>query len=160
MTEKHTIENKLKLCKRCILPETFPGIKFTEEGICNHCVREKNLKVDSTEKKSEYRRKLDDLLQDIKGQAPAYDAIMAYSGGKDSSYTIKLLKERYDLRILAYSFDNHFLSPLAKENIARMFYCFYQVNASVFIPTRKFPVSDFYATVAIESFLGIYFSFM
>lgn len=120
MTEKPNIENKLRICKRCILPETFPGIKFTQEGICNHCEREKNLKVDSIKKKFEYRQKLDDLLQDIKGQAPAYDAIMAYSGGKDSSYTMKLIKERYDLRILAYTFDNHFLSPLAKENIARI----------------------------------------
>ena len=120
MTEKPNIENELKICKRCILPETFPGIKFTEEGICNHCEREKNLKVDSMKKKSEYRQKLDHLLRDIKGQAPAYDAIMAYSGGKDSSYTMKLLKERYNLRMLAYTFDNHFLSPLAKENIAKI----------------------------------------
>ena len=120
MIEKHNIKNELKLCNRCILPETFPGIKFSDDGICNHCNRQKTLTVDTIEKKSEYRQKLDDLLKGIKGQAPAYDAIMAYSGGKDSSYTMKLLKERYDLRILAYTFDNHFLSPLANENIAKI----------------------------------------
>jgi len=120
MIKKHNTESELKLCKRCILPETFPGIKFTEEGICNHCEREKALTVDTIEKKPEYRQKLDDLLTDIKDRAPAYDAIMAYSGGKDSSYTMKLLKERYNLRILAYTFDNHFLSPLANENITKI----------------------------------------
>jgi len=112
--------NRLKICTKCILPETFPGIKFNDDGICNHCEREKTLKVNAIEKKSEYRRRLDDLLKDIKDQAPAYDAIMAYSGGKDSSYTMKLLKERYDLRILAFTFDNHFLSPLAHENISKI----------------------------------------
>ena len=27
----------MKLCTRCVLPETFPGIKFDEHGVCNHC---------------------------------------------------------------------------------------------------------------------------
>ena len=42
---------------------------------------------------------------------------MAYSGGKDSSYTLKLLRERYDLKILAFTLDNHFVSPVAWKNI-------------------------------------------
>jgi len=25
------------ICKKCILPETFPGIKFNDEGVCNQC---------------------------------------------------------------------------------------------------------------------------
>jgi len=29
----------LKLCTRCVLPETFPGIKFDDEGVCNYCHR-------------------------------------------------------------------------------------------------------------------------
>jgi hypothetical protein len=45
---------------------------------------------------------------------------MAFSGGKDSSYTLKILRERYDLRILAYTFDNHFVSPFAWKNIERI----------------------------------------
>lgn len=68
-------------------------------------------------KKADYRRKLDEVVASIKGKAPSYDAIMAYSGGKDSSYTLKLLRERYDLRVLALTFDNHFVSPTAFENI-------------------------------------------
>ncbi|MBW2109625.1 MAG: hypothetical protein JRI36_13305 [Deltaproteobacteria bacterium] len=44
---------------------------------------------------------------------------MAYSGGKDSTYTLKLLKEQFDLRILALTFDNHFVSPMALQNIKR-----------------------------------------
>jgi hypothetical protein len=44
---------------------------------------------------------------------------MAYSGGKDSSYTLKILREIYDLKILAVTFDNHFVSSAAWNNIER-----------------------------------------
>lgn len=107
----------MKICTRCILPETFPGIKFDESGTCSHCIREAPALSKSSEKKAEYRHRLDDLIAEVRGQGPSYDAVMAYSGGKDSSYSLKLLRERYDLRILAITFDNHFVSPAAAENI-------------------------------------------
>ncbi len=116
----HHSGNQLKICTKCILPETFPGIKFNEAGICNHCQREESYTARGVERKADYREKLDELVANVKGNAPTYDAIMAYSGGKDSSYTMKLLKEQYDLRILAFTFDNHFLSPSAKENIEKV----------------------------------------
>ena len=71
----------------------------------------------STAKRTEYREKLDDLVAHTKGRGRAYDAIMAYSGGKDSSYTLKLLKERYGLRMIALTLDNHFVSSGAWDNI-------------------------------------------
>jgi hypothetical protein len=27
----------LKRCTKCILPETFPGIEFDENDVCNYC---------------------------------------------------------------------------------------------------------------------------
>ncbi|NLI80125.1 MAG: hypothetical protein GX443_00335 [Deltaproteobacteria bacterium] len=107
----------MKICNRCILPETFPGIHFDAAGICNHCTREAPALAKAGERKEAYRRRLDDLIAGVRGSAPTYDAILAYSGGKDSSYTLKLLRDRYDLRILALTFDNHFISPAAAENI-------------------------------------------
>lgn len=109
--------NKMKICKRCILPETFPGIKFDDQGVCNHCRRSESNAHKVSGKKSEYRERLDQLINSIKISAPSYQAVMAYSGGKDSSYAMKLLRERYDLKILALTFDNHFVSPFAWENI-------------------------------------------
>lgn len=114
------MRTEVRICTRCILPETFPGISFDEEGVCNHCRREEKALAKSPGKKASYRDRLDTLIADIKGTSPTYDAVMAYSGGKDSSYTLKLLKERYGLRILAITFDNHFVSPIAWQNIATM----------------------------------------
>ncbi|MDM8536737.1 hypothetical protein QUF70_08290 [Desulfobacterales bacterium HSG17] len=106
------------ICRQCILPGTFPGIKFNDKGICKYCQKESEAKqTKAVEKKSQYKDKLDSLIKEVRDKAPVYDVIMAYSGGKDSSYTLKLLKERYNLRILALTFDNHFVSPVAFDNV-------------------------------------------
>lgn len=111
------LETILRLCNRCILPDTFPNITFDSDGICSHCRQEETILANRSAKTSEYRQKLDRLILATRDKAPVYDAIMAYSGGKDSSYTLKLLKERYGLRIMALTFDNHFVSSAAWENI-------------------------------------------
>lgn len=106
-----------RICTHCILPETFPGLKFDEQGVCNHCRQEEPVIKRSREKKAAYREKLDALVWEVKGKGPNYDAIVAYSGGKDSSYTVKILKDHYDLRMIALTFDNHFVSPFTWDNI-------------------------------------------
>ncbi len=113
------LQDKLgvRICQRCILPETFPGIKFDDKGVCRYCLKEPADSKKPTEKKKKYRVRLDELIKEVRDTAPAYDAIMAYSGGKDSSYSLKLVKERYDLRIIALTFDNHFISPASVDNI-------------------------------------------
>ena len=35
----------MKRCTRCILPETFPGIRFDEKGVCNYCTSYHPIKV-------------------------------------------------------------------------------------------------------------------
>lgn len=66
--------------------------------------------------KEKYRRKFSKLLSDHQSQGP-YDIVMAYSGGKDSSYTLKILKDDFGLRVLAITFDNGFVSEQALKNI-------------------------------------------
>jgi tRNA(Ile)-lysidine synthase TilS/MesJ len=46
-----------------------------------------------------------------------FDVLMCYSGGKDSTYTLIELKEKYDLKIIAFTMDNGFLSKQAIRNI-------------------------------------------
>lgn len=104
----------MKVCTRCVLPETFPGIKFDSEGVCNYCLDKRN--ANRPKEKIEYEQRFKDLVQQKKGQG-CYDVIMAYSGGKDSTYTLGLLKQKYDLNILAITFDNGFVSNQASKNI-------------------------------------------
>jgi hypothetical protein len=114
---------QLKLCKRCILPETFPGITFNEEGLCNHCQQFQGKETKHSEDKKKYEQKFLDLLAQVRDQSVSlrsYDVLMAYSGGKDSTYTMSLLRKKYGLRVLAVSFDNGFISQTAVTNIKKV----------------------------------------
>jgi 3'-phosphoadenosine 5'-phosphosulfate sulfotransferase (PAPS reductase)/FAD synthetase len=105
----------MKICTKCVLPETFPGIRFNEAGVCNFCLDFKGEQA-LKEEKQEYYQKFQELLKQVKGKSD-YDATMAYSGGKDSTYTLYLLKEVFKLRVLAITFDNGFISEQAFKNI-------------------------------------------
>ena len=105
----------MRICTKCILPATFPGIRFNDEGVCNFCLAFKGVQH-LEEKKAEYKQKFEKLVQEHKGKS-AYDALMCYSGGKDSTYTLILLKEKYGLNILAVTFDNGFIPEQTIKNI-------------------------------------------
>jgi tRNA(Ile)-lysidine synthase TilS/MesJ len=108
----------MMLCKSCVLPETFPGIRFNAEGICNYCLEfrgEENLE----KKKQRYRKRFEELLQEYKNKA-GYDALMSYSGGKDSTYTLAILKKEYRLNLLALTMDNGFLPEKTLKNIRKV----------------------------------------
>lgn len=105
----------MKTCLNCVLTEKFPGIKFNEQGICNLCLDFKG-EEKREENKLRYRKKFEDLLREYKGKEN-YDALMAYSGGKDSTFTLSLLKEEFGLNILAFTFDNGFLPEQTFKNL-------------------------------------------
>lgn len=108
----------LRVCKNCVLPETFPGIQFDNTGVCNFC-RDYEGMQKSVERKTEYRHRFETLLKEYKGKS-TYDAIMCYSGGKDSTYTLYTLRNKYELNILAISFDNSFLPEQTFLNIHKV----------------------------------------
>jgi Predicted ATPase of the PP-loop superfamily implicated in cell cycle control len=108
----------MKICTKCVLPESFPNITFDANGVCNYCQAfkgEEKLKEDKTE----YLERFKKLITEVKGKAD-YDCTVSYSGGKDSSYTLYVLKEVFHLRVLALVMDNGFLSPQAFKNITTL----------------------------------------
>lgn len=112
------MDNKIKRCSRCILSENFPRIKFDEEGVCNFC---NNAHVFTTEKEQieKSKKEILQLMEKFRGKSE-YDAIVCYSGGKDSTYTLKLAVEKYGLKVLSFTLDNGFISPVAFSNIEKV----------------------------------------
>lgn len=111
----------MRLCTSCVLPETFPGIRFDDQGVCNHCLKFRAGRDKASQDRARYRGKFGELLDQVKRPderaAHPYDALLAYSGGKDSTYTLRLLTEDFGLRVLAVTFDHGFVSPAAHKNI-------------------------------------------
>lgn len=105
----------MKICQNCVLPETFPGIRFNKNGVCHYCQDFKGKKI-LRQNKVNYRKRFDELIKKYKGKS-TYDALMSYSGGKDSTYVLSLLREKFGLNVLAVTFDNGFLPERTFQNI-------------------------------------------
>lgn len=108
-----------KRCVHCLLPETFPGIEFDSHGVCSLCLNSSN-QADMVKSRRQLKNKMDELIRSSKDQGGQYDAVVAYSGGKDSSFLLHYLQKEYDLKILAVTFDNGFLPEAVFENMRRV----------------------------------------
>ncbi|KQU24358.1 hypothetical protein ASG61_20790 [Bacillus sp. Leaf75] len=104
------ISYHLRTCKNCVLPETFPDIDFDQKGICNYCNQFRGLPHWD-------KNNLNEFIQKFKNKNSKYDCLMLFSGGKDSSFALKLLKEQYKLNILAMTLDNGYLSNVTSRNM-------------------------------------------
>lgn len=120
----------LKRCSRCVMPETQEVIQFDENGVCNACrnVSYKQEHIDWKAKEEEWMS----LLERYRGKY-AYDCIVPFSGGKDSTFTAFSLVRRYKLKPLIVSFDHHMLRPVTIANRERIF-----PRTDKNIPLRRF----------------------
>ncbi len=106
----------MRYCQRCVLPETFPGAELDSNGVCAHCRRDRATEAERERRRASMRERFQALCDEHRGRQP-YDCLLAWSGGKDSTYTLALLRRRYGLRVLAYTFDNGFVAARALENM-------------------------------------------
>jgi len=102
----------MKRCSRCLLPETYPNIIYNGDGVCNYCLSYAPIEYKGKTKLEEL---LDTYRTRTKGEK--YDCVVAVSGGRDSTFTLYELVEAYDMRVLAYNYDNGFVSEQAKLNL-------------------------------------------
>jgi len=106
----------LRTCKRCALPETYETIEFDREGICNICraAEFKQTSIDWAERK----RLLDQLIEKHRGKS-AYDCIVPFSGGKDSTFQLYYLMKEYRVKPLVVRFNHGFMRPTIQQNNVR-----------------------------------------
>lgn len=103
-------------CVRCVLSERFPGIAFDSSGVCNYCCDAGPI-PDIKLRQNVLRHQLDQIIGEARSESKSeYQCVVAFSGGKDSSITLKLLTQHYGLRCIAVTVDNGFLSDQAIVN--------------------------------------------
>ena len=123
-------------CDRCILSERYSPLVG---GLCEPCRnadRSEAPAFEETRNTEAMQRELTDILADYQGRGRRhYDALVLFSGGKDSAYLLhRLLDEFPRLRLLAATIDNGFFSPVAMNNANRVINRLKQVDHLVFKP--------------------------
>jgi N-acetyl sugar amidotransferase len=95
----------VQICTRCLLPETHETISFDEKGVCTVC---SNFLIKQDIDWEQRQQVLLNLVDKIKSRKAAYDCIIPFSGGKDSTFSLFYAVEVLKLKVLVVSFDHGF----------------------------------------------------
>jgi len=104
----------VKYCKKCVTPDTRPGIQIGPDGICSACIghSEKELVIDWDKRRAAFET----IVYETKQLGKGYDCIVPASGGKDSTYQIIKCLE-YNLRILAVTWRTPARTEVGQQNL-------------------------------------------
>ena len=105
--------SKLKRCSKCILLETYPYISFDKDGVCNFCNNYEKQKFLG-------EKELLKTLDKFRSKNGEPDCIVGLSGGRDSSYGLHLIKKKYEMNPIAYTFDWGLTTDISRINASKL----------------------------------------
>jgi asparagine synthetase B (glutamine-hydrolysing) len=105
--------DRLRRCAKCILPETYPFMDFDAAGVCRYCRTWKRV----TPKGADALRA---AVEPYRSRDGSPDVIVAFSGGRDSSYGLHYVKTVLGMNPIAFTYDWGMVTDLARRNCARV----------------------------------------
>ena len=107
----------MKYCKKCVMPDTRPGIVFDNEGICSACRNYDKLKTIDWDSRWKEFQSLCDTYRGCNGPGQ-YDCAIAVSGGKDSHFQVHIMKEVMHMNPILFSVEDNF--PMTDAGISNL----------------------------------------
>ena len=107
----------MRICKKCIQPDTRPGVFFNDRSVCGACLWEdEKKKIDWTERKKE----LEIIVNDAKKSNAVYDCVIGVSGGKDSTKQAVTARDELGLNCLLVNYQPENITDLGRKNIENL----------------------------------------
>jgi N-acetyl sugar amidotransferase len=107
----------MRYCKKCVMPDTRPGITFDKEGVCEACRNVEKRKNINWNKRLE---ELKELCNKYRKNDGSYDCIIPVSGGKDSHFQIYVMKELMKMNPLLINVSNFDWTEAGRHNFNNM----------------------------------------
>ncbi|MBO5622647.1 MAG: N-acetyl sugar amidotransferase [Butyrivibrio sp.] len=112
---------KMRYCKRCLQPDTRPGIVFDDEQVCFACrYEESKATIDWAQREAELRGFAEEAKEEAKKRGNTYDCIIGVSGGKDSTFQAVYAKEKLGLNPLLINCMPDEITEIGKKNIQNL----------------------------------------
>lgn len=107
-------------CKKCLQPDTRPGTRFSEDGICPACTYFESLKAVDWEAR---HQELGEVISFGKANSSSgYDCIIGVSGGKDSTRQALFVKETLGMNplLVCLSYPPEQVTQRGVDNISNL----------------------------------------
>ena len=146
---------QIQYCKKCLLPNSRPGIIIDENGISNVWKDSNKKIINFKEKKLQFK----ELVKYAKSNSKGYDCIVPVSGGKDSTWqVIKCLEN--GLNVLAVTWKTPARTKIGQINLDNLVslgvdHIDYQINPKV---EKKFIYKSFkkFGTTALPMHMALF----
>lgn len=104
----------MKYCRKCVLPDTRPNLKFDANGDCNCAFGKKTVEVDWCQREIEFNH----FVANIKAAAGdgTWDCVIPVSGGKDSTWQVVKCLE-YGLKPLCVTWRTPVRTKIGQQNL-------------------------------------------
>jgi N-acetyl sugar amidotransferase len=114
--------NGYKICQKCIMDTTDPGIQFNAQGVCVYCQNFENRILPRWGLAASNNDELEILARKIRseGKGKEFDCIIGLSGGLDSSYVVYIATKVMGLRPLVFHVDAGWNTDQAVGNIEKI----------------------------------------
>ena len=100
-------------CKRCVQPDTRPGISF-KDGVCGACLYEDEKKTIDWDKREHELRQ---IAKEASSKRNNYDCVIGISGGKDSVFQSLYARDVLGLHPLLVNSEPEGITEIGKKNI-------------------------------------------
>ena len=112
---------KMKYCKKCLQPNTRPGILFDENGVCYACLYEESKKkINWDQRFIQLKQITDEAKEKTKKNGSIYDCVIGVSGGKDSTFQAVYCKEKLGLHPLLINCVPDEITEIGRKNIENL----------------------------------------
>ena len=109
---------KMKYCKKCLQPDTRPGIVFDDEQVCFACrYAESIATIDWAAREAELKAICDEAKAERIKRGNDYDCVIGVSGGKDSTFQAVYAKEKLGLHPLLINCVPDEITEIGRKNI-------------------------------------------
>jgi len=103
-------------CRNCILPDTRPGVRLDESGVCFGCLsNQAKASIDWDERAASFRQ----IIAQAKQRSKGYDCVIPVSGGKDSFWQVVTCLE-HGLKPLCMTYAVAGRTALGEENLREL----------------------------------------
>ena len=94
----------MRYCKKCVMPDSRPGLRIDDDGVCYPCKHYEVRKKIDWDKRWKELVKLADKYRGCNGDY--YDCAVTVSAGKDSYFQTHVFKEKLNMNPLLLSVNN------------------------------------------------------
>jgi len=108
----------MKYCRKCIQPDTRPGLTFDDELVCSAC-RESELRLRTNWPARE--KELYEIVEWAKRNTNGgFDCAVGVSGGKDSTFQALYVRDRLDMKPLLINCAPDNISEVGRHNLENL----------------------------------------